>query len=82
MHQQVRTTTTKSGSGSPGPGAMADEGGIADILHILVDAGVNLQSAGGRDLDHDPRAHLLRGRRARGAARLHRAHRANRRPGL
>jgi hypothetical protein len=53
MHQQVRTTTTKSGSGSPGPGAMADEGGIADILHILVDAGVNLQSAGGRDLDRD-----------------------------
>ena len=51
MHQQVRTTSTKSGSGSPGPGAMADKGGIVDILHILVDAGVNLQSAGGRDLD-------------------------------
>ena len=51
MHQQVRTTSTKSGSGSPGPGAMADEGGIVDILQILVDAGVNLQTAGGRDLD-------------------------------
>ena len=51
MHQQVRTTSTKSGSGSPGPGAMADGGGIVDILQILVDAGVNLQAAGGRDLD-------------------------------
>ena len=51
MHQQVRTTSTKSGSGSPGPGAMADRGGIVDILQILVDAGVNLQAAGGRDLD-------------------------------
>ena len=51
MHQQVRTTSTKSGSGSPGPGAMADEGGIVDILQILGDAGVNLQTAGGRDLD-------------------------------
>jgi hypothetical protein len=51
MHQQVRTSPTKSGSGSPGPGAMADEGGIVDILQILVEAGVNLQSAGGRDLD-------------------------------
>jgi hypothetical protein len=51
MHQQVRTTSTKSGSGSPGPGAMADEGGVVDILQILVDAGVNLQTAGGRDLD-------------------------------
>ena len=51
MHQQVRTSTTKSGSGSPGPGAMADAGGIVDILQILVEAGVNLQTAGGRDLD-------------------------------
>ena len=51
MHQQVRTSSTKSGSGSPGPGAMADMGGVADILRILVEAGVNLQSAGGRDLD-------------------------------
>jgi len=51
MHQQVRTTSTKSGSDSPGPGAMADEGGIVDILQILVEAGVNLQAAGGRDLD-------------------------------
>jgi len=30
---------------------MADTGGIVDILHTLVDGGVNLQSAGGRDLD-------------------------------
>jgi hypothetical protein len=51
MHQQVRTSSTKSGSGSPGPGAMADTGGVADILRILLDAGVNLQTAGGRDLD-------------------------------
>ena len=51
MHQQVRTSTTKSGSGSPGPGAMADAGGIVDILQILVEAGVNLQTAGGHDLD-------------------------------
>jgi len=51
MHQQVRTSPTKSGSGSPGPGAMADTGGIVDILQILVEAGVNLQTAGGRDLD-------------------------------
>ena len=51
MHQQVRTSTKKTGSRSPGPGAMADEGGLVDILQILVDNGVNLQSAGGRDLD-------------------------------
>lgn len=51
MHQQVRTSTKKTGSSSRGPGAMADEGGIGDILQILLDAGVNLQSAGGRDLD-------------------------------
>ena len=51
MHQQVRTSTTKSGSTSRGPGAMADEGGLVDILQILVDNGVNLRSAGGRDLD-------------------------------
>ncbi len=51
MHQQVRTSTKKTGSGSPGPGAMADEGGLVDILRILVDNGVNLQTAGGRDLD-------------------------------
>jgi hypothetical protein len=53
MHQQVRTPVTKTGSGSPGPGAMADRGSIVDILHILVDAGVNLQAAGGRDLDRN-----------------------------
>jgi hypothetical protein len=51
MHQQVRTSSTKSGSGSPGPGAMADPGGVADILRILDEAEVNLQTAGGRDLD-------------------------------
>lgn len=53
MHQQVRTSPTKSGSGSPGPGAMADKGGIVDILQILLSAGVNLQAAGGRDLDRN-----------------------------
>jgi hypothetical protein len=53
MHQQVRTSPTKSGSGSPGPGAMADTGGVVDILRILVESGVNLQTAGGRDLDRD-----------------------------
>ena len=51
MHQQVRTSTTKTGSGSAGPGAKADEGGVGDILQVLVDARVNLQSAGGCDLD-------------------------------
>jgi hypothetical protein len=51
MHQQVRTSTKKTGSGSPGPGAKADEGGLVDILTILSDAGVNMRSAGGRDLD-------------------------------
>ncbi len=51
MHQQVRTSTTKSGSTSRGPGAMADEGGLVDLLRILVESGVNLRSAGGRDLD-------------------------------
>ena len=52
MHQQVRTSPTKTGSGSAGPGAQADEGSIVDILQILVDARVNLQSAGGSDLDN------------------------------
>lgn len=51
MHQQVRTSTTKSGSSSDGPGAMADEGGLVDILRILEEAGINLRAAGGRDLD-------------------------------
>ena len=52
MHQQVRTSTTKTGSGSRGPGAAWDDsGGLVDILTILRDARVNLQSAGGRDLD-------------------------------
>lgn len=32
---------------------MADEGGLADILRTLLDAGVNLRTAGGRDLDRD-----------------------------
>lgn len=51
MHQQVRTSTTKRGSGSSGPGAMADEGGLVDILATLLDAEINLRTAGGRDLD-------------------------------
>ena len=51
MHQQVRTTTTKTGSTSDGPGPMYDEGGLVDILRILEEAGINLRAAGGRDLD-------------------------------
>ena len=51
MHQQVRTSTTKTGSGSPAPGAMADEGGLSDILRTLLGADVNLRTARGRDLD-------------------------------
>ena len=51
MHQQVRTFTTKRNADSPGPGAMADQGGLVDILSTLLDAGVNLRTAGGRDLD-------------------------------
>lgn len=51
MHQQVRTSTTKRGSGSSGPGAMADEGGLVDILGDLLASGINLRTAGGRDLD-------------------------------
>ena len=51
MHQQVRTSTTKTPTGSSGPGAMADEGSLLDILTILDRARVNLQAAGGRDLD-------------------------------
>ena len=51
MHQQVRTSTTRTGSGSPGPGAMAAEGGLVHILTTLLGAGVNLRTAGGRDLD-------------------------------
>jgi hypothetical protein len=31
---------------------MAAEGGLVDILETLLEAGVNLRSAGGRDLDH------------------------------
>lgn len=50
MHQQVRTSTKKTGA-SDGPGAMADEGGLVDILRILEEAGINLRAAGGRDLD-------------------------------
>jgi len=53
MHQQVRTSIKKTGSGSPGPGAMADEGGLVDILETLLEAGVNLRAAGGRDLDRN-----------------------------
>lgn len=51
MHQQVRTSSTKTGSGSNGPGAMNDPGGLVDILQTLLDAEVNLRTAGGRDLD-------------------------------
>jgi len=51
MHQQVRTQTIKTGSGSSGPGAKADEGGLVDILETLLKGGVNLRTAGGRDLD-------------------------------
>jgi hypothetical protein len=51
MHQQVRTSTKKAPSGSAGPGAMEAEGGLVDILEILLGAGVNLRAAGGRDLD-------------------------------
>jgi hypothetical protein len=50
MHQQVRTSTKKSGA-TDGPGAMADEGGLVDILQILLDEKINLRTAGGRDLD-------------------------------
>lgn len=49
MHQQVRTSTTRTGSG---PGAQyADEGSIVDILSLLRDADFNLQMAGGHDLE-------------------------------
>jgi hypothetical protein len=51
MHQQVRTSTTKTGSNSRGPGTLADRGGLVDILRTLLDADVNLRTAGGRDLD-------------------------------
>jgi hypothetical protein len=55
MHQQVRTSIKKSGSGpSRGPGAAWDDsGGLVDILTTLRDARVNMQAAGGRDLDED-----------------------------
>ena len=49
MHQQVRTSPTRTG----GPGADAERGGITEILRILRDADVNLQTAGGRDLDRN-----------------------------
>lgn len=51
MHQQVRTSTRKTGSGSDGPGAAVDPGGLVDILRILEEADINLRTAGGRDLD-------------------------------
>ena len=50
MHQQVRTSTIKKPA-SDGPGAMADQGGLVEILEILLKNGVNLRAAGGRDLD-------------------------------
>ena len=51
MHQQVRTSTRKTGSDSDGPGAAVDPGGLVDILRILEEADINLRTAGGRDLD-------------------------------
>ena len=52
MHQQVRTSTTKSGSESRGPGAAYDDSGsLIDILTKLAEGGVNLQAAGGFGLD-------------------------------
>lgn len=51
MHQQVRTSTKRTGSGSAGPGALAAEGGLVDVLETLLNAGVNMRTAGGRDLD-------------------------------
>ena len=51
MHQQVRTSTKKTGSDSDGPGAAVDPGGLVDILRILEEARINLRTAGGRDLD-------------------------------
>ena len=50
MHQQVRTSTTKTGSSGPGA-AWDDRGSVVDILQILSDEGVNLQAAGGSRLD-------------------------------
>lgn len=50
MHQQVRTSTRKRPT-SDGPGALAAEGGLVDLLRTLLDAGVNMRTAGGRDLD-------------------------------
>ena len=50
MHQQVRTSPTRTS----GPGAMAaNDGSLLDILGILGDAGLNLQSVGGSELDGD-----------------------------
>jgi hypothetical protein len=48
MHQQVRTSPSKRDA----PGAMAaNDGSFLDILGILGDAGLNLQSVGGSELD-------------------------------
>jgi ACT domain-containing protein len=47
MHQQVRTSPSKRDA----PGAMSRPGSVLDILQILSEADVNLQTAGGRDLD-------------------------------
>jgi hypothetical protein len=52
VHQQVRTSTTKTGSESGGPGAAYDDSGsLVDILTKLAEGGVNLQAAGGSGLD-------------------------------
>jgi len=51
MHQQVRTSIKKRPS-SDGPGAMqAPQGSLVEVLETLLAGGVNMRSAGGRDLD-------------------------------
>ncbi len=48
MHQQVRTRVATTEA----PGAMnADNGGIVALLRVLRDADVNMQAAGGRELN-------------------------------
>ena len=47
MHQQVRTRVTTT----EGPGAMSQQGGIVALLTVLRDADVNMQAAGGTDLN-------------------------------
>jgi hypothetical protein len=47
MHQQVRTTTTRK----EGPGADTARSGLVELLEVLEKAGVNMQAAGGSELD-------------------------------